>query len=119
MGSAEPPSAGDHDDLAADDAGEDRPPLRHEGEKPATGANAGPLTLTAPPAVNRATGTGTFSITGGTCASGTVLAPGATCTIVVQYVPPTTGSLTSTAHVTITDTGTTTATQNQPNFTAN
>jgi hypothetical protein len=37
----------------------------------------------------------------------------------VQYVPPTTGSLTSTAHVTITDTGATTLTQNSPNFTAN
>jgi hypothetical protein len=85
----------------------------------ATGATAGPLALTAPPTVNRATGTGTFSITGGTCASGTVLAPGSTCTIVVQYVPPTTGTLTSTAHVTITDTGAATATQNQPNFTAN
>ena len=85
----------------------------------ATGANAGPLTLTAAPAVNRATGTGAFTVTGGTCASGTVLAPAATCTIIVHYVPPTTGSLTSTAHVTITDTGTTTATQNSANFTGN
>jgi hypothetical protein len=85
----------------------------------ATGANAGPLTLTAAPAVNRATGTGAFTVTGGTCASGTVLAPAATCTIIVRYVPPTTGSLTSSAHVTITDTGTTTASQNSPNFTAN
>jgi hypothetical protein len=85
----------------------------------ATGANAGPITLTAAPAVNRVTGTGAFTVTGGTCASGTVLASGATCTITVQYVPPTTGSLTSTAHVTITDTGVATATQNSPNFTAN
>jgi hypothetical protein len=85
----------------------------------ATGANAGPLTLTAVPVVNRVTGTGTFTVTGGSCASGTVLAAGATCTITVQYVPPTTGSLTSTAHVTITDTGAATATQNSPNFTAN
>jgi hypothetical protein len=37
----------------------------------------------------------------------------------VQYVPPTTGSLASTAHVTIADTGVATATQNSPNFTAN
>jgi hypothetical protein len=37
----------------------------------------------------------------------------------VHYVPPTTGSLTSTAHVTITDTGTLTLTQNSANFTAN
>jgi len=85
----------------------------------ATGANAGPITLTAAPVVNRVTGTGAFTVTGGTCASGTVLAPGATCTIIVQYVPPTTGSLTSTAHVTIADTGVATATQNSPNFTAN
>jgi Bacterial Ig domain/IPT/TIG domain len=81
--------------------------------------NAGPITLTAAPVVNRVTGTGAFTVTGGTCASGTVLAPAATCTIVVQYVPPTTGSLTSTAHVTISDTGVATATQNSPNFTAN
>ena len=85
----------------------------------ATGANAGPIALTAAPVVNRVTGTGAFTVTGGTCASGTVLAPGATCTIVVHYVPPTTGSLTSTAHVTIADTGVATATQNSPNFTAN
>jgi hypothetical protein len=85
----------------------------------ATGANAGPIALTAVPAVNRVTGTGAFTVTGGTCASGTVLAPGATCTIIVQYVPPTTGSLTSTGHVTITDTGVATLTQNSPNFTAN
>jgi hypothetical protein len=69
--------------------------------------------------VNRVTGTGAFTVTGGTCASGTVLAPGATCTVVVQYVPPTTGSLTSTAHVTIADTGVATATQNSANFPAN
>jgi hypothetical protein len=85
----------------------------------ATGATAGSLVLTATPAVNRVTGTGAFTVTGGTCASGTVLAPGATCTIIVQYVPPTTGSLTSTAHVTIADTGAATATQNSANFTAN
>jgi hypothetical protein len=85
----------------------------------ATGATAGPLTLTAAPVVNRVSGTGAFTVTGGTCASGTNLAPGATCSIVVQYVPPTTGSLTSTAYITITDTGAATATQNSPNFTAN
>jgi hypothetical protein len=85
----------------------------------ATGANAGPITLTAAPVVNRVTGTGAFTVTGGTCASGTVLAPGATCTIAVRYVPPTTGSLASTAHVTISDTGVATANQNSPNFPAN
>jgi hypothetical protein len=85
----------------------------------ATGANAGPLTLTAAPAVNRATGAGAFTVTGGTCASGTVLAPAASCTVIVQYVPPTTGSVTSTAHVTIADTGAGTASQNSPNFPGN
>ncbi len=85
----------------------------------AAGANAGALTLTAAPVVNRVTGTGAFTVTGGTCASGTVLAPGGTCTITVQYVPPATGSATSTAHVTITDSGAATLTQNSPNFTAN
>jgi hypothetical protein len=85
----------------------------------ATGANAGPLRLTAAPAVNRVSGTGAFTVTGGTCVSGTVLNPGANCTVIVHYVPPTTGSLTSTAHVTIADTGSTMLTQNSPNFTAN
>jgi hypothetical protein len=69
--------------------------------------------------VNRVTGAGAFTVTGGTCASGTVLAPAATCTIVVQYVPPTTGTLTSTGHVTIADAGAATATQNSANFTGN
>jgi len=87
---------------------------------PLVAANGGPITLTAAPVVNRATGTGAFTVVaGGTCISGTVLAPGATCTINVQYVPPTTGSLTSTAHITITDTGATTVNQNSANFTAN
>ena len=85
----------------------------------ATGANAGPLKLTAAPMVNRVSGTGAFTVTGGTCVSGLVLAPAATCTITVHYVPPATGSLTATGHVTITDTGTMTATQNSPNFSAN
>jgi hypothetical protein len=85
----------------------------------ATGANAGPLTLTAAPVVNRTAGTGAFSVTGGTCVSGTVIPPGGSCTIVVQYMPPATGSLASTGHVTITDTGATTANQNSPNFNAN
>jgi hypothetical protein len=45
------------------------------------------------------------------------VAPGASCTITVQYVPTTTG--TTVAHVTITDTGVVTASQNSPNFNAN
>jgi hypothetical protein len=70
----------------------------------ATGANAGSLTLTAAPIVTRYMGLGTFSITGGTCASGTVLAPAGTpagtCTIIVQYIPS--GTAPSLARVTIT-----------------
>jgi hypothetical protein len=86
----------------------------------ATGANVGPITLTAAPVVNRVTGTGTFTVTGGTCVAGTVLnAGGPGCTVIVQYVPPTTGALGSTAHVTITDTGAATLTQNSANFAAN
>jgi hypothetical protein len=95
----------------------------------ATGVNAGPLTLTAAPGIARTAGTGTFSITGGTCAAGTVLSPspgpGNSCTINVQYVPPATctttatGTCTSTAHVTLTDTGAATASQNGGNFNAN
>ena len=95
----------------------------------ASGAAASPLTLTAAPTITRTAGTGAFSITGGTCASGTVLSPspgpGNTCTINVQYVPPATCTTTatatcpSTAHVTLTDTGPTTTSQNGPNFNGN
>ena len=84
----------------------------------ATGANAGPLTLTAAPTITRTAGAGTFSITGGTCTSGTVIAAGGNCTITVQYAPGT-STATATAHVTIADTGATTATQNSPNFNGN
>ena len=65
-------------------------------------AGANPTyTLTATPSVTLLTGTGTFSITGGTCATGRVVSPGTTCTIVVQYV--TNGSTaSSTANVGIT-----------------
>jgi hypothetical protein len=78
----------------------------------ATGANAGPLTLTAAPTIARQTGTGTFSIvSGGTCVSGAVVNPGSSCTINVRYVPPTTGSLTSTANVSIAGTGLATSPQ--------
>jgi hypothetical protein len=38
---------------------------------------------------------------------------------VVQYVPPSSGSLASTAHVTITNTGAGTTSQNGANFTGN
>jgi hypothetical protein len=85
----------------------------------ATGANAGPLTLTAAPTIQKVgTAGGTFSITGGTCASGTVVNPGSSCTISVQYVPGT-STATATAHVTITDTGAGSASQTTSNFNAN
>jgi hypothetical protein len=91
----------------------------------ATGAGAGPLTLTAAPGITRATGTGTFSPTGGTCASGTVLNPGGSCTINVQYVPPATctttatGTCASTAHVSLANSGAASNPFNGPNFNAN
>jgi hypothetical protein len=85
----------------------------------ATGVNAGPLTLTAAPAiVKTSTAGGTFSITGGTCTSGAIVNPGGTCTITVQYAPGT-STTTATAHVTLSDSGAATATQNSPNFNAN
>jgi hypothetical protein len=78
-----------------------------------TGANAGPFTFTAAPTIalvpntNGTTGTGTFTITGGTCAAGTVLNPGQNCTIIVQYTPPVAvgAPLLSRATVTVTGTG--------------
>ncbi len=76
----------------------------------ATGVTAGPVTLTAAPALAAKTGNGTgaFSITGGTCANGTVINPGGNCTVVVTYTPLTSGTndtANATTHVTITGTG--------------
>ena len=71
----------------------------------------GPLTMTAAPTITRASGVGAFSITGGTCGSSTVVAPGSNCTIVVQYVPSGTGF--SSAYVTITGSGLSSATNTQ------
>jgi hypothetical protein len=81
--------------------------------------NSSPITLTAAPTIARMTGRGTFTITGGTCVSGFVINPGATCTITVQYVPPATAPFGSTARVTITDNGAATTTQNSAIFTGN
>ncbi len=81
-----------------------------------TGANAGSFTLTAAPIVTKVLGAGAFSITGGTCANGTVVAPAGTCTIIVQYAPS--GTTPSYARVTITDTGAATTSQFSV-FTAN
>ena len=83
----------------------------------ATGTYAGPLTLSAAPTITQTSGSGTFSITGGSCASGTVISPAGNCTLTVQYVPS--GTTTSTAHVTITDSGAMNASQNSANFSGN
>ncbi len=79
----------------------------------------GSLTMTAAPAVVKVgTPGGTFSITGGTCTATSVVAPGGSCTIIVQYAPGT-STATANAHVTITGTGMGTPTLNSANFTAN
>jgi hypothetical protein len=83
----------------------------------AGGPNAGPFTLTAAPTITRIAGTGTFSVTGGTCAAGFVVNPGSSCTVTVQYAPGT-STATARAHITVTGTGTA-ASVNSPNFTAN
>jgi hypothetical protein len=83
----------------------------------ARGANAGPLTLTAAPTIVKTAGLGAFSITGGTCVSGMAIDAGSNCTVTVQYVAS--GTSTSTAHLTITDTGAATTSQSTPNFNAN
>jgi hypothetical protein len=87
-----------------------------------TGANAAPITLTAapnlvqevpasPPAALK------FSITGGTCVSGTVLNPGGSCTITVQYAP---GGVTTTAsaYVLLPNTGAAFNPASSPHFNA-
>ncbi|MBS0375951.1 MAG: hypothetical protein JSR73_15335 [Proteobacteria bacterium] len=86
----------------------------------ATGATAGAFTFTATPAVTKVgTAGGTFSSpTGGTCISGFVLNPGASCTVNVQYAPGT-STATATANVTVTGSGLGTATQTGANFSAN
>jgi hypothetical protein len=87
----------------------------------ASGATAGPLTLTAVPTIAPTAGGGTWSVTGGSCTSGLVLNPGNTCTINVQYTYPTGSAAGSaTARVTISDTGssTGTTTQTSPNISA-
>jgi hypothetical protein len=93
----------------------------------ATGANAGPFTLTAAPGIAKVSGTGngTFSITGGTCTNGTVVYPApapaggsSSCTIGVQYAGET-NTATANGHVTLTGTGAATATVTSANFPAN
>ncbi|MGE5054455.1 MAG: choice-of-anchor D domain-containing protein [Acidobacteriota bacterium] len=76
--------------------------------------------LTSAPTITKTTnGGGTFSITGGTCTSGTTLATNSTCTIAVRYVPGTSTS-TRAAFVSINVTGAAgTGTQRSANFNAN
>ena len=87
----------------------------------ATGANAGPLTLTGAPTLTRTAGTGAFTITGGTCVSGLVVNPGGgSCTMVVHYVPPAApASPGSTAHATLPNSGAATNPQQGPGFNGN
>ncbi len=87
----------------------------------ATGANAGPLTLTGAPTLTPISGTGTFSITGGTCISGAVVnAGGGTCTINVHYAPPAApASVTSTMRVNLPNTGAANNPQQSGNITGN
>ena len=87
----------------------------------ATGASAGPLTLTAAPTLTRTSGTGTFTVTGGTCISGAVVnSGGGTCTINVHYVPPAApASITSTMRVNLANTGANANPLQSGNFTGN
>ncbi len=73
-----------------------------------TGAGTfpGPFVLTAPPAVvkNGFGGAGRFSVIGGTCAVGSQIEVGQSCTVEVQYAPN--GSVgVETAHITLTGEG--------------
>jgi len=82
-------------------------------------AATGPLTLTAAPTVVKVGAAGgTFSVTGGTCASGSVIAPGGSCTVIVQYVPGA-STANAAAHVQITGSGTSSSPLNGPNFNGN
>ena len=83
----------------------------------ATGATAGPLTLTAAPTITKLTGTGVFTIMGGTCVSGFVVNAGSNCTILVQYAPV--GTANSTANVSIAGTGLAASPQTSATFTGN
>ena len=81
-------------------------------------AATAPLTLTAAPTIVVTTaGAGSFSITGGTCVNGAIINPGSNCTINVRYTP--TGTATSTAHVSLANTGASANPFNGPNFNAN
>jgi len=86
----------------------------------ATGANAGLLTLTGAPTLTPVSGSGTFTITGGTCVNGTVVNAGGSCVINVHYVPPAApASVTTTMRVNLPNTGAATNPQQSGNITGN
>jgi hypothetical protein len=85
-----------------------------------TNTGTGPLTLRAAPSISKTDGAAAskFSIIGGTCASGVVVAgQGGTCTVVVSYQPANTRA--STARVTLTDSGAAEGTQRSAIFSGN
>jgi hypothetical protein len=90
----------------------------------ATGANAGPLTLTGAPTLSAGvppSGSGTFTITpGGTCVSGAVVNAGGTCSINVHYVPPAApASMSTSMRVNLPNTGAANNPQQSGNITGN
>jgi hypothetical protein len=89
----------------------------------ATGATAGPITLTANPSLGTkgGTGNGTFSIQpGGTCVSGFAINPGSSCTINLRYSGETnTANATDTVSITGTGIGNNATGVASASFTAN
>jgi hypothetical protein len=80
----------------------------------------GQLTLSAAPTITKTDGPagGSFSITGGSCTAGVVVAAGGgTCTIVVQYTPS--NARVATARVTLTDVGAAQGKQSSASFNGN
>jgi len=67
--------------------------------------DAGPYT---PTAITFTTGTPSLTayVLGGTCAVGTPINPGTSCTITITYTPPTTGTITGNVHLTVNGYGT-------------
>ena len=85
-----------------------------------TNTGTGPLTLRAAPSISKTDGAAAskFSIIGGSCSSGVVVAAaGGTCTIAVRYTPA--NMRASTARVTLTDSGAAEGTQRSANFSGN
>jgi hypothetical protein len=85
-----------------------------------TNSGTGPLTLSAAPAISKTAGAAAskFSITGGTCVSGKVVAAaGGTCTIAIRYTPA--NKADSTARVSLTTTGADDRSQSSASFRGN